>query len=79
VFENVALRRIFGSGRDEVTGEWKKIHSEELYDLYSLPSIVRLIISSRMRWGEHVASMGESGILYRLGWRNLRERDTCKT
>jgi hypothetical protein len=50
VFENRVLRRIFGPKRDEVTGEWGKLHSEELRDLYSSPSIIRIIKSNRMRW-----------------------------
>jgi len=53
------LRRIFGPKRDEVTGEWRKLHNEELSVLYSSPSIVRVIKSKRMRWAEHVARMGE--------------------
>jgi hypothetical protein len=52
------LRRIFGPRRDEVTGEWRKLHNEELNDLYSSANIVR-VITSRMRWAEHVAHMGE--------------------
>ena len=59
VFENRVLRRVFGSKRDEVTGEWKKIHNEELRDLYSLPNIVRVVKSRIMRWVGHVARMGE--------------------
>jgi hypothetical protein len=55
VFENRVLRRIFGLKRDEVTGEWRKLHNEELRDLYSSPSIIRIIKSRRMRWAEHVA------------------------
>jgi hypothetical protein len=54
VFENRPLRGIFGSKRDEVTGEWRKLHNEELYDLYSSPNIVRVIKSRRMRWAGHV-------------------------
>jgi len=59
VFENRVLRRIFGSKRDEVTGEWRKLHNEELNDLYCSPSIFRVIKSRRMRWEVHVARMGE--------------------
>jgi len=53
------LRRVFGPKRDEVTGEWRKLHNEELRDLYSLPNIVPLVKSRRMRWAGHVARMGE--------------------
>jgi hypothetical protein len=59
VFENRVLRRIFGPKRDEVTGGWRKLHNEELPDLYSSPSIIRIIKSRRMRWAGHVARMGE--------------------
>ena len=52
------LRRVFGPKRDEVTGEWRKLHNEELSDLYSLPNIVRVVKSRRMRWAGHVARMG---------------------
>jgi hypothetical protein len=55
VFENKVLRRIFGPKRDEVMGRWRKLHNEELCDLYSSPSIVRIIKSRRMRWAGHVA------------------------
>ena len=58
VFENRVLRRVFGPKRDEVTGEWRKLHNEELSDLYSLPNIVRVVKSRRMRWAGHVARMG---------------------
>jgi hypothetical protein len=64
VFENRVLRRIFGPKRDEVTGEWRKLHNEELNDLYSSPSIVRVIKSRRIRWAEHVARMGERRAVY---------------
>ena len=53
VFENRVLRRVFGPKRDEVTGEWRKLHNEELSDLYSLPNIVRVVKSRRMRWSGH--------------------------
>jgi hypothetical protein len=59
VFENRVLRRVFGPKRDEATEEWRKLHNEELNDLYSLPSIVRVVKSRRMRWPGHVARMGE--------------------
>jgi hypothetical protein len=58
VSENRVLRRIFGPKRDEVTGEWRKLHNEELHDLYSSPTTVRLIISRRIRWAGHVARIG---------------------
>ena len=53
------LRKVFGPKRDEVTGEWRKLHNEELNDLYSLPNIVRVVISRRMRWVVHGTRMGE--------------------
>jgi hypothetical protein len=59
VFENRVLRRIFGPRRDEVTGEWRKLHNEELHNLYSSPDIIRQVKSRRMRWAGHVARMGE--------------------
>jgi hypothetical protein len=58
VFENRLLRRIFGPRRDEVTGKWRKLHYEELHDLYSSPSIIRILKARRIRWAEHVARMG---------------------
>jgi hypothetical protein len=59
LFENRVLRRIFGAKRDEVTGGWRKLHNEELHNLYSSPSIIRMIKSRRMRWAVHVAIIGE--------------------
>jgi hypothetical protein len=64
VFENRVLRSIFGPKRDEVTGEWRKLHNEELNGLYSLPNIARVIKSRRMRWAGHVARMGEGRGVY---------------
>jgi len=66
VFENRVLKRIFGSKRDEVTGEWRKLHNEELNDLYCSPNTVRVIKSRRMRWAGHVARMGERRGVYRV-------------
>jgi hypothetical protein len=59
VFENSVLRKVFGPKRDAVTGKWRKLHNEELNDLYYLPSIVQVVKSRRMRWAGHVARMGE--------------------
>ena len=75
VFENKMLRRIFGPRRDEVTGEWRRLHNEELNDLYSSPNIVRVIKSIRMRWAGHVARMGEDRGCIGSWWGNRRERD----
>ena len=72
---NMVLRRIFGPRRGEVTGEWRKLHNEELNDLYSSPNIVRVIKSRRMRWDGHVARMGEDMGCIRSLWGNRRERD----
>jgi hypothetical protein len=66
VYVNRVLRRIFGSKRDEVTGEWRKSHSEELNDLYFLHNIVRVIRSRRMRWAVHIARTGDRSGLYRV-------------
>ena len=66
VFENRVLRRIFGSKRDEVTGEWRKLHNEELNDVYCSPNIVRVIKSKRMRLAGHVARMGKKRGVYRI-------------
>jgi hypothetical protein len=66
VFENGVLRGIFGPKRDEVTGEWRKLHSGELCNLYSSPDIIRQTKSRRMRWAGHVARMGERRNVYRI-------------
>jgi hypothetical protein len=65
VFENRVLRRVFGPKRDEVTGEWRMLHDEELNDLYSLPKIVWVVKSRRMRWAGHVACLGEERGVHR--------------
>jgi hypothetical protein len=65
VFENRVLRRIFGPKRDEVTGGWRKLHNKELHNLYSSPSIIRMIKSRGMRWAGHVAQIGETRNAYR--------------
>jgi hypothetical protein len=75
VFENRVLRRIFGPKRDEVTGEWRKLHNEELHDLYSSPSIIRIIKSLRMRWVDNVARIGRRGMRIDYWWESQRERD----
>jgi len=66
VFENMVFRRIFGPRRDKIMEEWKRLHNEELNDLYSSPNIVRVIKSRRMRWARHVARMGEDRGVYRV-------------
>jgi len=66
VFENRVLRRVFGPKSDEVTGEWRKLHNEELSDLYSLPNILRVVKSRRMRWAGHMARMGEGRGVHRV-------------
>jgi hypothetical protein len=66
VFENRVLRRIFGPKRDVVTGEWRRLHKEELNDLYSSPNIIRVIKSRRMWWAGHVSRIGEWRVAYRI-------------
>ena len=66
MFENMVLRSVFGPRRDEVTGEWRRLHNDEQNDLYSSPNIVRVIKWRRMRWAGHVARMGEERWVYRV-------------
>jgi len=75
VKDSMVLRRIFGTRRDEVTGEWRRLHNEELNDLYPSPNIVRVIKSRRMRWAGHVARVGEERGCTGSWWGNRRERD----
>jgi hypothetical protein len=77
VFENRLLRRIFGPKRNEVTGEWRKVHNKEINDLYSL--IVRVIKSRIMRWAGHVARMEERRGVYRVLVGKPKENSTWKT
>ena len=66
MFENRVLRRVFGPTRDEVIGEWRKLHNEQLRDLYSLPNSMRVVKSRRMRWAGHVAHMAEGRGVHRV-------------
>jgi len=80
VFENMVLRRVFEPRRDEVTGEWRSLHNEELNDLYSSPNIVWVMKSRRMRWDGHVARMGEErGVYMILVGKPVREGTTGET
>jgi hypothetical protein len=73
------VRRIFGPKRDEATGEWRKLHSEELHNLYSSPDIIRQVKSRRMRWAGHVARMGEERKVQGFGGKARRKETTVKT
>ena len=79
VFENRVLRRIFGPKRDGVTGEWRKLHNEELNDVYSSPKILRLIKSRRMRWAGHVARMEEGRCVHKILMRKLEGKTVGET
>ena len=78
MFENRVLMKILGPMRDEVTGEWRKLHNEELNDLYSSPNIIRVIKSRRMRWVGHVARMGEGTGAYMNMVGETREKITSR-
>jgi hypothetical protein len=75
VFENRVLRRIFTPKRDEVTGGWRKLHNEEPHNLYSSPSIIRIIKLRRVRWAGYVARMRRRGIHTGYWWENQKERN----
>jgi hypothetical protein len=79
VFENRALRRIFGPKRDEVTGDWRKLHNEELHKLYPSPNIIRMITSRRMRRTGHIARMGRRGMQIGYWWESQKKETTRKT
>jgi hypothetical protein len=79
VFKNRVPRRIFGPKRDEVTGEWRKLQKEELHDLYSSPSIIRMIKSRRTIWAGHVARMGRRGSHIDYGGKARGKETTRKT
>jgi hypothetical protein len=66
VFESRVLRRLFGPKRDEVTGYLRRLHNDKLHNLYSSPSIIRMIKSMKMRWAEHLAQMGRRGSAYKI-------------
>jgi hypothetical protein len=73
VFENRVLRGIFGQKSNEVTGEWRKLHNEDLHDLYSSPSIIRIITARRMKWARHVARIGRIETRIVCWWESQRE------
>ena len=79
MFENMLLRRVLGPRRDEVTGELRRLHNEQLNDLYSSSNIVRVIKSRRMRWAGHVASIDEERGCIGCWWGNRREGTTGET
>jgi hypothetical protein len=75
VFESRVLRRIFGPKRDEVTGGWRKLHNEDLHDLYSSPSIIRMIKSKRMKWAGNVPRGGRRGMHIGYWWERQKGSD----
>jgi hypothetical protein len=76
VFENSVLRRIFGPMKDEESGGWRKLHNEELHNLYSSPNIIRINKSRRMRWAGHLERMGEKGNAYGILVGKARRKET---
>jgi hypothetical protein len=74
IFEKRVLTRIFGPKRDEVIGDWRKLHNEEVHNLYSSPSIIRMIKSRKMRWAGQVERMGAKGIRIGFWWESQRKR-----
>jgi hypothetical protein len=79
VIENMVLRKVFGPKRDEVTGEWRKLHNEELNALYSSPNIIRVINSRKMKWAGHVTRTGRGEVQTGFWWGDLREGTIWKT
>jgi hypothetical protein len=79
VFENRVLRRIFDPKRDELTEEWRKLHNEELNDMYTSPNTVRVIKSRRMRWAKHVARMGRERCVQGFGGETRGKEATGET
>jgi hypothetical protein len=79
VFENRVLRNFLGPKSDGATGEWRKLHNGELNDLYSLPNIVRVLTSRKMRWAGHVECMGRGEVCTGHWWGNLKERAIGET
>jgi hypothetical protein len=75
IFVNRVLRKIFVPKKDEVTGEWRRLHNKELHALYSSPNIIRVIKSRTLRWGGHVTRMGEGEVHAGFWWGSLGERD----
>jgi hypothetical protein len=76
MFKNRVLRRIFGPKKNDVTGEWRKIHNEELYDLHSSPNFIQVIKSRRMRWADHVVYMGDRRGVHTILVGSSEERET---